>query len=207
MPGTAVINRVEKHCVSGTLNLKKLPEVADSMQCKVFVVLLVPAQNTLCARLSRWNDCKKFGVPWCKKCQGCSDFSFAGKSNTIINGECLKGNLHYLLTTQDMAYWVQRKHNTLVRMKHNDWRDVYMRIIITVVQNKDLALPTLTVFARILSLPMIVVNPFEHLSLHRTRHHLNYRVHAYKKVTLSTKRPWLIILIPRSVVVPSRCYP
>jgi hypothetical protein len=51
-------------------------------------------------------------------------------------------------------------------MKHNDWRDVYMRIIITVVQNKDLALPTLTVFARILSLPMIVVNPFEHLSLH-----------------------------------------
>ena len=51
MPGNAVINRVEKKPVSSTLNLKKLPEVADNTQCKVSVMLLVPAQNPLLLRL------------------------------------------------------------------------------------------------------------------------------------------------------------
>ena len=48
-PGTAVINRVEKPPVSGTFNLKKLSEVADSTQYKATIEDLLASVTALSA--------------------------------------------------------------------------------------------------------------------------------------------------------------
>lgn len=157
-PGTAEIDRVEKQPISGMLNLKKLPEVADSTQCKSQSSCWYRLKSSFTTTVVWVYQMKWLQEVWCCVKDALISLS-AGQSNTIgwnqskVNiwkKTCITCWLRKILYTES-------EESTIRWCGWNitNGEPFFIRIIIAVVQNKDLALSALTVFARILSLPMI----------------------------------------------------
>lgn len=49
-------------------------------------------------------------------------YSSTVRDAAIIRSEYLKGSLYFLVKTNDMKCWKQRRENTIVWMQHNEWK-------------------------------------------------------------------------------------
>ena len=51
-------------------------------------------------------------------------YLFTVSDAAIIKSEYLKGSLHFLDKTNEMKCWKKRRDNTILWMKHNEWKDI-----------------------------------------------------------------------------------